>query len=100
MARSYYARSDRPGSTMTARQLIEQLQALPDLDLPIVFKSPPFGAYGPLHAYSVDKVELQEFARETLHHPARTEYDDETGEPYEIEAEDQVFEAWRGIVIE
>lgn len=101
MGNSYSPQSDfKQPSTMSVRALIALLEALPDHDAPVVFNSPRYGAYGPNHMYTVDRVGAVKLEREVLHIPARTGYDDETGEEYAIEAEDQVFHAWEGVVIE
>lgn len=98
MANSYYAQSDYAPPTMTVGELIEKLKAF-DLDDPVIFESPFHGAYGPLHAYSIDAVERKVLEREELHTPASIKIDEETGETYTAEADTQVFNAWSGVVI-
>lgn len=103
MGQTYYAQCERPAKTMTVRELIAQLQALPaeTQDLPAIFKSPPYGAFGPNSTYSLDTVSVVELAERRTSYGPQTYYDDETDE-YRTDTEDyeEVLPAWRGVVIE
>ena len=101
MVQTYYPQSEKPGPTMTVRRLIEVLSALPDQDAPIIFKSPLYGVFGGNTAYSIEQVSVQELVEERIQYGPQTRYDDETGEEWvDTEEYEQVFHAWKGVVIE
>lgn len=97
MAATVYPQS-YPFKTLTVGELLEQLARL-DPAAPVIFRSPHFGAFGSGTEYSVDKVEAVTMERKEHHTPAGTAIDDETGEEYATEADTQVWEEWRGVVI-
>lgn len=101
MGQMYYAQND-PCQTMTVRDLIARLEALPEdvKALPAVFKSPFNGAFGPLQSYSLDKVSVVDLPERRENYGPQTHYDEETGEEW-VEGEyEQVWHAWKGVVIE
>lgn len=98
MAKTYFAQSDAPATTMTVGQLIERLQGL-DPSAQVVFQSPPHGSYGPRMAYTIDDVAAVALDRHEHVTPARTEVDEETGEEIRLDEDVQVFHAWQGVVI-
>lgn len=98
MSQTYYEQSDRLPRTLSVAELIAKLSSLPR-DLPVVFKSPETGAYGPNHKYSIDRVEIHSVDRREETIPGGTRIDDETGEPESYEPFTMVWHAWAGVVI-
>jgi hypothetical protein len=101
MGQTYYAQTEKPPATMSVRQLIEALSALPDQDAPVVFRSPFNGCFGPHRAYSLDKVSIVELPEERTHYGPQKHFDEETGEEWtDDEDYEEVRHAWKGVVIE
>jgi hypothetical protein len=98
MARSYYRIAEHRPTTMTVAALLEALEKF-DPSLPVVFRSPPSGAYGANHAYSLDAADVELMEREEHTTPGGSYIDDETGERVTYEASTQVFDAWVGVVL-
>lgn len=99
MARTYYAQSDSVPPTLTVKDLIEKLSALPHQDAPVIFRSPLYGTFGSNTAYSIDDVNEVHLPEETIVYPARVDYDDDTGEEVNYPAEQDVRREWKGVVI-
>lgn len=104
MAKTYYqqhpagtGRALRP-DTLTVAMLREMLRDLP-ADLPVIFRSPQYGAFGSNTTYSIDTAEIEDLAAYDRLHPAATWIDDETGEIVENEAYTEERAAWRGVVL-
>lgn len=101
MGQTYYAQSDKPVATMTVRQLVEKLVALPDQDAAIIFKSPLYGCFGSHTAYSLDTVSEVELAAESTNYGRQEHYDEDTDTvPYGEEDYIEHKPAWKGVVIE
>lgn len=98
MAKTIYPQS-YAFTTLTVGELVKMLDGLDDR-MPVVFKSPMYGAFGSGSMYSVDKAEIVKLERKEQHYPACSGIDDETGEPFTSEAYTQVWEEWEGVVIE
>ena len=102
MANTYYEHNEGNPKTMTVRDLIAQLSALPEdaQGLPAIFKSPRYGCYGPETAYTLDRVEVVDIAEETREYGPQYDFDEDTGQ--EVKTADsysEVLHAWRGVVI-
>ncbi|HKT54511.1 MAG TPA: hypothetical protein VJP88_08660 [Caulobacteraceae bacterium] len=103
MAQTYYAQTEKPPATMSVRELIARLEALPEeiKDLPAIFKSPLYGAFGSNTAYSLDSVSIVELPERRENYGPQTHYDEETGEEgTDDEDYEEVWHAWKGVVIE
>lgn len=98
MAQTYYAQRDNPEPTMTVSQLVTMLSKF-DPELPVVFQSPLYGAFGSNTMYAIEHAENVLLERKEKWYPGGTRMDEETGEPEEYEPWTDVFHAWRGIVI-
>ncbi|AGC35735.1 hypothetical protein ACP46_gp50 [Rhizobium phage RHEph06] len=97
MAKTIYPQS-YAFTTLTVGELVKLLDGLDDR-MPVVFKSPQYGAFGSGTMYSVDKAEIVKFERKEQHYPASSGVDEE-GDPFSNEAYTQVWEEWEGVVIE
>lgn len=84
--------------TLTVAALRAALAEL-DGDLPVIFRSPKYGAFGSNTSYSVDTVARETLAASTIHNRARAYVDDETGEDVQQDAYDEHLPAWDGVVI-
>lgn len=102
MANTYHEQSDWNPKTISLRELIAQLQALPAeaLELPAIFKSPENGCYGPRTAYTIDAVSVVHLPERRENFGPQYDYDDDTGERVKISDEyEEVWHAWSGVVI-
>ena len=95
---NYYPQSERRVATMTVAQLIERLAAL-NPDLPVIFQSPKYGAFGSNATYSIDAVTETEMPRREDRWPGGSYIDEETGEEVKYEETTNVFYHWHGVVI-
>ena len=101
MGQTYYQQHswDLPKpKTLTVGELVAQLQGI-DPALPVIFRSPHSGAFGPNVGYSVDTVTRETLERREEHYPATTFFDEEEGVEVPQEAYTEVFEPWDGIVV-
>lgn len=100
MGQSYYAQPmvGEPTPTITVRQLIDRLEALPD-DMPVVFQTPQYGAFGSNHLYAIGDAAVIDIAAFEQTYPASTYIDDETGNEIAVEAWTDRRPAWRGVVV-
>lgn len=87
----------RPATTSVG-ELIDQLAALPR-DLPVIIRSPQYGAFGSGTCYAVDGAYRQTLAASTTHHPESAWFDEESGEEVPQEAWSEERPAWDGVVI-
>jgi hypothetical protein len=97
MADTVYPQS-YPFRTMTVRDLMAKLAAL-DPDAPVIFKAPQYGAFGSGQTYSIDNAEAVHMERREHYNPPAPAFNEDTGEEYMTEADTQVWEEWRGVVI-
>lgn len=99
MAQTFYAQSDWRVPTMKVADLIAKLTALPDHDLPVVFRSPLYGSFGSNTAYSIEAVTEEHLPARTEHHPPQPDIDDETGDEYMTEPYEETWQEWKGVVL-
>ena len=100
MGHSYYqqARCHNQPVTLTVGDLIAKLQQH-DPSLPVIFRSPQYGAFGSLHTYSLDAIAAEDIPERTLNHPAYSYMDDDSGEEVHVEACSETLNAWNGVVL-
>lgn len=84
--------------TLTVAALIERLQELPP-DLPVVFQTPQFGAFGSNHMYAIYRPVVQDVEAVERDYPASSYIDEESGDEVFVEAWTDSRPAWRGVVI-
>lgn len=100
MAYTYHQQPGIGGNprTLTVAALRDALAKL-DGDLPVIFRSPQTGAYGPNTKYSVDGVLRETLDAKTFHYPACDWVDDETDEDMHRDAYDVHAPARDGVII-
>lgn len=104
MGRNYYQQhpmGDGPGyrpETLTVGELRDRLAAL-DPGLPVIFRSPSFGAFGSNQNYAVAGVGRETLEQREVHNPATSWIDDESGETIEQEAYTDTLPGWDGVVL-
>ena len=101
---NYYPQSENPGKTLTLGEFYEKIKltlSMFDKDLPVVFKSPSFGAYGSDTYYNIYLVTVQEKPAYEYNCGKQEHYDEDTDTiTYDEEGYIQQFHAWKGVVIE
>ena len=99
MTRNYYPQTDwdKP-PTLTVREMIARLQALPP-DASVLVQSPNYGSFGPNSFYSVEKIEKVTLPRKEYRQEPGWKCDEETGIPEFQELDIQVAHEWTGVVI-
>jgi hypothetical protein len=100
MAVTYYQQHpyDIQTGTLTVGDLLDNL-AQHDRALPVIFRSPMSGCYGPRVGYSIDSIQRETLPGREEHHPATAWFDEEEGVDVPQEAYTDVLKPWDGVVI-
>lgn len=100
MGQTYYPQSDHLPTTWTVAKLREELAKMPQ-DALVVFGSPQWGAFGSGQHYSIERVREVELERREHNCGKQEHYDEDTDTvTYDDEDYIQVFNGWKGVVIE